>query len=482
MNRKLKQNELSSHALVLKPIRTRAAKLLVFSFLLSLFAFLSATSQATSLACSSTFLTSHERLDRLGGAFSQAAIWIRSLSPDLVNGRQTPTWQDLNNLELLTKAIRSAKATLQSPEEMAEFTEVVLQFARELDQEPEFKNLATAHRWHQPTNRYKPTEYKLKLEYQKLLGKLNHELPRGARIPIQRLPVDLRRARINQDAREFMAEFEKAFERRFPTTGYKTYAEYEAYLRSSDDPQIKKAIEMLDKGQIEVVIRRPESGRFWIPKVGFQNQFVTGSSKGAYSPEGRLRAEQRLYDIEGVEAYPSQDYELLPKYGTLRPAPESGLFFHGRDSEHYGADFYVLRLADINDRLSFMPNDSLHVGLKEGPVTHWSATFIPWKYRLMMVEFMRESLEKSGAMTPPVPGRWQDLIPYNFRYWETQILGALDLSNVESFQFTSENPPSGAFLLDLLKRNIPIYDARNWPPVKWTPSPEALDEAKAARM
>jgi hypothetical protein len=415
-------------------------------------------------------------LDRLGGAFSQAAIWIRSLSPDLVNGRQTPTWQDLNNLELLTKAIRSAKATLQSPEEMAEFTEVVLQFARELDQEPEFKNLATAHRWHQPTNRYKPTEYKLKLEYQKLLGKLNHELPRGARIPIQRLPVDLRRARINQDAREFMAEFEKSFERRFPTTGYKTYAEYEAYLRSSDDPQIKKALEMIDKDQIEVMIRRPESGRFWIPKVGFQNQYVTGSSKGFYQPYERQTAEMRLYDIVGKEAYRDHDAEFMPKYGTFRPAPESGVSFDSMVAGSYGPDLWVLRLSDIQDRLTFTPFDSLDVGEMRGPVEHWSATFIPWKYRLLMVELMKRELAKNSMSRPDgnlLPG----LVKYRFSYWETQVLGAVDISNVASFQFT-KNPPTGPFLLDLLKHKIPIYDARNWPPVEWQPTESQMKAAK----
>jgi hypothetical protein len=400
------------------------------------------------------------------------------LSPDLVNGKKTPTWDDLNYLQLLIQDLYTAKLTLNTTEQMAEFNDVVMQIARARNDDPKLKDLANAHRWYQPSKRYKPTEYKLKLEYQRLLGKLNHELPRGARISIQRLPVDLRRGRINQEAREFMREFEKSFEQRFSTTGYKTYEEYEAYLRNSDNPEIKKALEMIDKGQIEVVIRRPESGRFWVPKVGIQNQYVTGSSRGTFSPDGRQMGEKRLYDIMDEEAYNYQDPEFMPKYGTLRPAPESGVTYSAGTSSQYGPDFYVLRLSDIQDRLSFTPNDSLHVGWLSEPVTHWSHTFIPWKYRYMMVKFMIEGLA-SNSMDNPGQTDWSDLPYRDYRYWETQILGTIDLSNVVSFQFAN-NPPTGAFLADLLKRAIPIYDARVWPPVEWHPSESDIEAANAS--
>jgi hypothetical protein len=427
--------------------------------------------------CESAFLTTEERLARLGPDFVSIRDGIRNLPIDVVNGKRAPKWSDLDKLQKLIESVRNAKALLRAPEAKREFNAVALQMARELDSDPKLKDLATAHRWYQPTNRYQPTEYKLKLEYQRLLGKLNHELPRGARIPIQRLPVDLRRGRINQEAREFMREFEKSFEQRFPTTGYRTYEEYEAYLRNSDNPEIKKALEMIDKGQIEVVIRRPESGRFWVPKVGLQNQYVTGSSGGTFDPAFRKKAEQRLYDLVGEDAYRDQDPEFMPKYGTFRPKPESGVGYNREGSSQYGSDFYVLRLSDVQDRLSFTPNDSLYVGAQEGPLTHWSGTFIPWKYRLLMVEFMVDGL-KGNAMVFPSRGRWSELIAYYFSYWETQILGTIDLSNVESFQFTA-NPPSGAFLYELLEREIPIYNARKWPPVEWHPSPAEREEAKA---
>jgi hypothetical protein len=431
---------------------------------------------AEAQTCETAFLTIEERLARLPGDFQSLAELIRSLPTDLINGERTPTWQDLTGLDSIIQRLRKSKERLTTPEQKQEFDAVAIAIAQTWNEDPKIKGLATAHRWYQPTNRYKPTEYKLKLEYQKLLGKLNHELPRGARIPIQRLPVDLRRTRLNQDAREFMAEFEQAFERRFPTTGYKTYEEYEAYLRSSDDPHIKKAIEMIDKNQIEVVIRRPESGRFWVPKVGFQNQYVTGTSKGWFGPHHRKSAEQRLYDLVDETAYLDQDPEFMPKYGTFRPAPDSGVLYSGTGSSQYGSDFYVIRLSDIQDRLSFTPNDSLQVGGDQGPLTHWSGSFIPWKYRFLMVEFMRSDLE-INSFSEPSPGRWRDLLSRYHSYWETQILGAVDLSNVESFQFT-QNPPSGAFLRELMKRNIPIYDAQNWPPVKWTPPESEIRQAK----
>jgi hypothetical protein len=432
--------------------------------------------------CEAVFVSARDRLAALGWEFTAIYADLHNLQVSLVQGQRTPHWSDLDQLESLITRLREAKQSLTTPEAQAEFDSAVLQIVRTLDDDPQFKAIATAHRTYQPSKHYKPTEYKLKLEYQKLLGKLNRELPHGARIPIQRLPVDLRRDRINQEAREFMAEFEKSFERRFPTTGYKTYEEYVAALRRSEDPAVQKALGMLDKGQIEVVIRRPEEGRFWIPKVGIQNQYVTGSSRGAFTPEVRMRVEQRLYDIEGVDAYGSQDLELLPKYGTFRPKPESGVSFDGGASIQYGPDYYVLRLSDIKDRLSFVPTDSLGIGLslERQPLTHWSGSFIPWRYRFMMVEFMRENLAKFNSMTSPTRGNWRDLVIDTFPFWETQILGGLDLSNVESFQFTG-NPPSGAFLNDLLQRKIPIYDARSWPPVEWHPPESDIQQAKASR-
>jgi hypothetical protein len=469
------QNEFRSR--MVAPMRLGA---IVRLALFSLVAVLMSSSQAIAQTCESAFLTADERLERLGSAFHSVAQQIRALPLDLISGERTPRWADFNQLNIVIQNLRIAKARLTSPEEQAEFTAIALEIARDLERDPALKDIANAHRSYQQGNQYKPTEYRLKLEYQQLLGKLNHELPRGARIPIQRLPVDLRRARLNQDARELMAHLEESFKARFPTTGFKTYAEYEAHLRSSKDPLIKKAIEMIDKNQIEVVIRRPESGRFWIPKVGLQNQYVTGSSKGAYSPNERRRVEQRLYDLGDEAGYGDRDPEFMPKYGTFRPAPKSGITYDSWSSWQYGEDFYVLRLADIQDRLSFTPDDSLHLGWEEGPLTHWSGSFIPWKYRLMMVELMLEGLS-SNTMVKPSKGNWPEFLPKYQAYWETQILGALDLSNVESFQFV-ENPPSGAFLLDLLKRAIPIYDARQWPPVEWHPPASAIEEAKTGGL
>jgi hypothetical protein len=406
-------------------------------------------------------------LEHLSGAFPPLYERLRALNPNLISGKITPKWQDFSELEDLLNSVRMAKHSLFTPEAKAEFESVVSEIVRHLDADAALKDLANAHRTYQPTGKYAPTEYRLKLEYQRLLGKLNHEFPRGARIPIQRLPLDLRRERLTQEAREAMAEFEKSFAERFPSTGYKTYEEYEAAIRNSTDPRVHMAISMIEKGQIQVAIRRPESGRFWVPKVGFQNQYVTGSSKGFLGHEKRQQAEDRLLDVGSKNDYAGLDTELMPKYATFRPAPASGVTYSSIGSSQYGPDFYVLRLSDIQDRLSWTPGDSLNVGWVTSPITEWKQTFIPWRYRLLMVEFMKEGLAKN-AMYNPSQGEKEFRHSLYNQYWETQILGPIDLKNVESFHFT-RTPPSGKFLEDLQKATIPIYDARVWPPVEWKP-------------
>lgn len=448
--------------------------------------FVTSAVEAQPMSCVDLFQPSIEtRLERLSPAFLQIYLQVQALRPDLVNGKQMPKWQDFNQLETLIKSVREAKKSLNTPEAQAELESIASQIVRELGQKPALDALAHAHRTHVPNDRYAPTEYELKLLYQFTLNKLNRELPAGVRIPLQRLPVDLRRPRINREAREFMVEFEKAFESRFPTTGFATFEEYEKAIRGSDDPHIKKAVEMIDKGQIEVVIRRPESARFWVPKVGFHNQYVTGSSNGSFLPSQRQRAEARLYDLFdsdsnpdqlGLSAYRSQDVEFMPKYATLRPSRDSGVTYAHNASYQYGSDFYVVNLAEVQDRLSWSHGDSLGVGWGDGKIEFWDASFVPWKYRLLMVDFLAGSLARN-ELGVPERGSLLKVSWAPSRYWETQILGALELKNISSFEF-SQNPPSGRFLLDLIERGIPIYDCRTWPSVEWKPTEEDIRKAK----
>lgn len=431
-----------------------------------------------------------ERLARLSPSYAQIYDEILTLPVDLLSGAQTPRWSDFKKLEDLIHLIREIKKNSATPEVMAGLESIAAQVLTELGTNTQMSAIANSHLTHTPTATYSPTEYDLKRLYQFMIARLNRELPGRVRLPLQRLPLDTRRPRLNQNARDFIAKFEDFFAVRLHTTGFGTFEAYERFIRDSRDPLVKKAVEMIDKGHIEVVIRRPESARFWVPKVGFQNQYVTGSSQGYFHNTFRQQAEARLYglfadllektDPRGLQRYKSEDPEYMPKYATLRPSRESGLLFEHKTSYQYGPDFYVIKLSDIQDRLTWTPGDSLSTGRKQGPIGRWDHTFIPWKYRLLMVDFMLDGLRK-GSFGIPMKGT----LPYTEGrigpYWETQILGSLELANISSFEFLG-NPPSGPFLLDLVENGITIYDARVSPSVEWKPTEEEIRRAQEERI
>lgn len=329
-----------------------------FPALLSMVLWTGLTAHAQGPSCVDVFRPLESRMAQFDPGLYSMFQRFQRLDPSLISGERTPTWRNLDQLQQMIKALRLIKGAARSPEATAELNEIIAQLTRGAAQDPALSSIANARRTHYPSKTYRPTEYELKLDYQFLIGKLNRELPRDLRIPLQRLPVDLRRSRINRDAREFMTEFLKDFDARFANSEFKSYEAYEKAIRSNPDPAVQKAIELIDKGQIEVVIRRPLGARFWVPKVGFQNQYITNSSRGSLDRDGRQRAEARLYGLErtvgesAVATYKQQDAEFMPKYATLRPSPDSGIQYDARGSGQYGPDFYVIRLSDVQDRLT----------------------------------------------------------------------------------------------------------------------------------
>lgn len=436
--------------------------------------------------CSDVFARApEERLAEISPAMASLLDSVSHLDPKLIGAEATPTWNDFYRLKTTILALREAKKALADETLLRETEEILRQLARK-DDSPLTK-LATAKADHRPTGDYKPTEYELKLLYQFEIAKLNRELPRDARIPLQRLPLDARRAKFASGIQDLMTKLRTSFESRFATTGYPTYADYVKAVRASEDPLIKHAVEMIDTDQVQMVIRRPENARFWVPKVGFHNQYVTGTSKGTNDPQARREAETRLYarhdgvnDVEtAISEYSRLDPELAPKYGTLMPSRESNLRWE-TSSGHYGQDVYVLKKDRIANRTTFTFSDSLGHGWMRGPRTSWDATFIPWDSNLLLVQGMVEGL-KAGQFGTPMAAAAGNL-KYTLRpgyYWEIQILGPLNLKDVSEFHFTS-NPPNGQFLLDLLKHGIAIRDARvgGAPGVEWIPTEEMIRAAQ----
>lgn len=408
---------------------------------------------------------------------------LYDLQPEVLAGKKTPTWSNFNSLKEVIVQLKQLKQELRDKPETAHMLESMA---------AELKTILADHWAIQEMNAarnsmdrnqttYAPTERELKVAYQHLLLELNRVLPRELRLPVTRFKQDERLETLKSEAVDYMKKFEKFYTTLIKQSDYKSYKQFEKELRESTDPNVQKAIQLIDNNQLQVVMRRPVSGRFWVPKVGFQNQFVTSSSKGLLSPRDRNRAERNLYNQEDLETYSAHDPEFKPKYGTLSVTPESGVIPDLSRSTQYGPDIYGFKTKNIQDRLSAFTTDSLSPGwAANGTFSRgWDSALIPWKRRLLLVPFMVEGL-RSNEFRTGTPVDMKNVQPAGFRYYfETQILGPVRLEDVATFTFTEHGSmPKGQFLRDLIKHHIEIFDgtAGLGPKQlkKWTPTPEDL--------
>lgn len=410
----------------------------------------------------------------------------QTIDIDVAVGEKTPTWQDFESIKILIDRLKSTKKSLDANPETAHLLRSIApELQAALANDPFFVNLKAKNQNAKENKKanYEPTERELKSTYQFYVRELNKVLPRELRIPVARLQAENRVPKINKEAADYIKGLEKYFEEALKETPIESYEKFVEKIRQSDDPYVKKAIDLIENDQVKVVMRRPLNARFWVPKVGFQNQHVTGSSRGTLSPPMRNNAERNLFgQQEDIATYSARDAEFKPKYGTLSVKPGTDLFPALNGTAHYGPDIYGFKTEAIKDRLTFYPTDSLGPGGAIAPASakSWDTSLIPWKYRMLMVPHMIEGLKQNRftvyhdflSLLPP-----KSVIGPHY-YWESQILGAVRLADVETFTFTDSNPPKGEFLRELIKHNITIYDGRaGLGPEqlqKWTPSAEDL--------
>jgi len=136
---------------------------------------------------------------------------------------------------------------------------------------------------------YAPTEYDLKSLYQNLVLKLNEQLPQRLRLAVRQLVPDERPVQLKGDAETLVKTVAERFERLLPTAGHQSLAKFRETYGSN--AARKRLLDIMAEERFQMTIRRPENARWWVPKVGFQNQFVTGTSKGYYTPSGRNHVE-----------------------------------------------------------------------------------------------------------------------------------------------------------------------------------------------
>ncbi|MBS1972543.1 MAG: hypothetical protein JSU04_19710 [Bdellovibrionales bacterium] len=409
-----------------------------------------------------------------------------TIRPEVLSSKEAPQWQDFENIKGLILSLKTLQQELKDKPETAHFLDsIATELKQALAADPAFQNLTALHKEVKENKQttFQPTEREMKRAYQFYVMELNKVLPRELRIPMLHLYSEGRVQSLNKEAVEFMKRLEEKYVDYLKAPEIESYEKFVETLRKSEDPDVKLAIKLIDQNKLQVAMRRPENARFWVPKVGFQNQFITKSSRGSLSPDGRNSAETALYALEDVTAYSARDPEFKPKYGTLSLKPRTSAITPDISSSYqYGPDVYGFKTEAIQDRLTFYPTDSLGPGWSIRPeYKTWDASLIPWKYRMLMVPFMVEALK---AKTFKVGRDVLNLLPrgsvsgWNI-YFETQILGAVRLQDVETFTFTNPgNPPRGEFLRELIKHGIKIYDgsAGLGPKQlkKWTPSAEDL--------
>jgi hypothetical protein len=428
----------------------------------------------TAPACPTLFA----RMQTLSPDLANAYTQLQGIDPALIRGEKTPTWHDFEELRSVITELKAGKESVTDAGKLAELDGVIKELEASVPGNPALAGLKSMSKMPMPASGYQPNEYELKLAYQTLLHRLDKELPKELKIPGARIALDPRGPQLVTEARKYVQDLETKANAQFASSGFADEATYLKAVEGADD-NTKKALAMLQKEDLQIQVSRPEGARWWTPKVGFQNQFVTHSSRGTLDNARRNSVEARYLGVN-LDDYSKIDNELKPKYGYITPTPESKLTA-STVANWYGDDHYILKLDKIRDRLTWTPGDSLNrAGYGSPPPggpASWDQLFMPWSKRELAAPGIGQGIAQNKlgypgggyVQTPtgaiaPYKMSW----PISNDYTEVQIWGPLKLDDVAIFEF-KRTPPSGEFLQELLKRGIKIRDASKFPPVDWIP-------------
>lgn len=212
----------------------------------------------------------------------------------------------------------------------------------------------------------------------------------------------------------------------------------------------------ISRGNLGFAMARPENSRYWlIHGSDFENMRETKSSNGGEY------GESYLFELEEVESlmlnvdqasYQRAGNRIKPKYGFpfLGSLTKDQLDRYSKYAP-YGRDVYVFKRQKILNRVTVFfadsfPDDSYKV-------------FYPEKYFSVLID-----------IDPRLSTQTFDHIysTYNQRVGraEIQVWGPLDMSDVESFIFSS-TPPDREFYEFLTRQGVKVLDARVGEPKIW---------------
>ena len=365
------------------------ASTLVFTFELPLFA-----EDGPSCVLNGVEKEIKEEKIRLSVQFKSGIETLKTLSPEVVAGNQTPTWQDFEALQNVVSSFKAGRKNLKNRRKVDQLDRTLQFITNSLKSDAQIQAIRDAKLKSHP-DPYFPGEYGLKLAYQQLVREANDVLPPDLRLPSYQLKLDDRTPGLIRQGHAAIVKQEKRLASLLVNTGFKTLKGLRTAL-DQFSPVSKQLAKDIDEENVEFAMNRPEGTRWWAPKTGFQNQFATGSSSGGYDVDYRNEVESKAMGIP-VEDYKVKDAEFKPNYGYLRPKIGSGMK-QADSASGYGSDTYIFKPEVVRDYLTFTSGDSYGLD-KSGdagkPSSSWRSYFIPWKFRLTIVPDLIESAKSN---------------------------------------------------------------------------------------
>lgn len=379
--------------------------------------------------------------------YKTAYDFLKKIPVETFTGTMAPTWYDFNNTELALKALKEQNAAF--PKSAAS---EVLKKAKEIlpkDASYAARQLATT------TIVLEPQQVEnldLKLLFFDMIHDLNRHLPKFARIELKGKSKSQRHSEFILEAKVIVKNLEVETRKRFfEKTNFQTTENVTKAIRANSFAN-EKLIDIVVNEQAEFTMLRPSKGRWWIQRLGFQNQRVTGSSNGTLSREDRDSAEAGQALLSQKE-YIQKSAELKPKYGYLRPPIESELQVVYPST--YGDDLYIFDKEKLKGRVTWTYTDSL-AGRKSE--MRWDYLMTPWSERELLLPYLERNF-RTGKFHPGAP-TLHDFSTYpHHHYVELQYWGPVDLSYVKKFVYMKA-PPDGEFESALKSFGIEIIDGR----------------------
>lgn len=272
------------------------------------------------------------------------------------------------------------------------------------------------------------------------------------------------------------ALFEKTFSR---SSGYKSFKFYNKLITENIDSELSKSIETIQNEQFVVAMHTPSSARLDIIESGeFLNQHYMNASSGKLANNPRLVHESSLMGMKYAE-YRQLNNTIKPKYMAIHASPDLG-FRNSTSTHSFGNDKFIFNFSKLKNRMTWHPGDSWDNFFKEHSEVNkegldsytpksWDQLFIPWKFKDLLIPLMHENIKNQSIGLDTIVSnssfhktfKGLKLGHQKGRYFapftEVQLWGPLSLDHVTGFVFEN-NPPSGEFLYELIRRGIKIYD------------------------